>query len=141
GRTPYYKVEYRVRHADGEWHWIEVRGRCLRSASGTVHRFVGSATDISARKNAEVETQRLEAQLRQAQKLEAMGTLAGGIAHDFNNILGAIVGYGELAQQRSAPNTPLRRYLDNVMHAAGRAKALVERILGFSRSGLAERVP
>ena len=80
-----------------------------------------------------------EAQLRQSQKMEAMGTLAGGIAHDFNNILGAILGYGELAQQQSAPDTPLRRYIDNVMHAAERAKALVDRILGFSRSGLGER--
>ena len=83
----------------------------------------------------------LEAQLRQSQKLEAVGTLAGGIAHDFNNILGAILGYGELAQQSSEEGSAVRRYLDNVMHAAGRAKALVERILGFSRSGLGERVP
>src|SRR5580692_11279517 len=73
--------------------------------------------------------------------MEAIGTLAGGIAHDFNNILGAILGYGELAQQQAAPGTPLRRYMDNVMHAAERAKALVDRILGFSRSGLGERVP
>ena len=80
-----------------------------------------------------------EAQLRQSQKMEAVGTLAGGIAHDFNNILGAILGYGELAQQQSAPDSPLRRYIDNVMHAAGRAKVLVDRILGFSRSGLGER--
>ncbi|HWX32681.1 MAG TPA: ATP-binding protein [Steroidobacteraceae bacterium] len=87
----------------------------------------------------EGDRERLEAQLRQSQKMEAMGTLAGGIAHDFNNILGAILGYGELAQQQSAPDTPLRRYIDNVMHAAGRAKALVDRILGFSRSGLGER--
>src|SRR5881275_1535785 len=123
------------------WHWLQVRGRCMRDASGKVQRFVGSAIDITARKNAEAEKERLEIQLRQSQKMEAIGTLAGGIARDFNNILGAILGYGELAQQRSAPNTPLRRYLDNVMHAAGRAKALVERILGFSRSGLAERVP
>ena len=82
-----------------------------------------------------------EAQLRQSQKMEAIGTLAGGIAHDFNNILGAILGYGELAQQQAAPGSALRRYLDNVMHAAERAKALVDRILGFSRSGLGERVP
>jgi signal transduction histidine kinase/ActR/RegA family two-component response regulator len=79
--------------------------------------------------------------LRQSQKMEAIGTLAGGIAHDFNNILGAIVGYGEFAQQQAPEGSALRRYLDNVMHAAGRARALVDRILGFSRSGLAEQVP
>ena len=79
--------------------------------------------------------------LRQAQKMEAIGTLAGGIAHDFNNILGAIVGYGELAQQQAPEGSSLRRYLDNIMHAAARARSLVDRILGFSRAGLAERVP
>jgi signal transduction histidine kinase/ActR/RegA family two-component response regulator len=79
--------------------------------------------------------------LRQSQKMEAIGTLAGGIAHDFNNILGAIVGYGELAQQKAPEGSSLRRYLDNIMQAAGRARALVDRILGFSRTGLAERVP
>jgi signal transduction histidine kinase/CheY-like chemotaxis protein len=79
--------------------------------------------------------------LRQSQKMEAIGTLAGGIAHDFNNILGAIIGYGELAQQQAPEGTPLRRYLDHIMQAAGRARALVDRILGFSRSGLSERTP
>jgi len=79
--------------------------------------------------------------LRQSQKMEAVGTLAGGIAHDFNNILGAIVGYGELAQEQAPEGSALRRYLDNIMHAACRARALVDRILGFSRSGLAEQVP
>src|SRR5258707_11345804 len=73
--------------------------------------------------------------------MEAMGTLAGGIAHDFNNILGAILGYGELAQKAAPDGGVVRRYLDNVMHAGGRAKALVERILAFSRSGVGERGP
>ena len=68
--------------------------------------------------------------------MEAVGTLAGGIAHDFNNVLGAILGYGELALEHAAGNRNLRRYLDNVMHAGIRAKLLVERILGFSRSSL-----
>jgi C4-dicarboxylate transporter/malic acid transport protein len=81
-------------------------------------------------------------QLRQSRNMEAIGTVAGGIAHDFNNILGAILGYGELAQNAAAPeDSVMRRYLDNVMHAAGRAKALVERILAFGRSGEGERGP
>ena len=141
GRTDHYEAEYRVRHPDGEWHWLQARGRCTRDASGKVQRFVGSAIDITARKNAEAEKDRLEVQLRQSQKLEAMGTLAGGIAHDFNNILGAILGYGELAQKAAPEGGAVRRYLDNVMHAGGRAKALVERILAFSRSGVGERGP
>ena len=141
GRSDRYEVEYRVRQADGLWHWLQVRGRCTRDASGQVHRFAGSAIDITARKSAEAEQDRLERELRQSQKLEAMGTLAGGIAHDFNNILGAILGYGELAQKAAPEGGVLRRYLDNVMQAGGRAKALVERILAFSRSGLGERGP
>jgi PAS domain S-box-containing protein len=93
------------------------------------------------RSRAEEDKQKLEAQLRQSQKMEAMGTLAGGIAHDFNNILGAILGYGEMAYKSAAEDSATRRYLENVMIAGNRAKTLVERILAFSRSGMAERVP
>jgi PAS domain S-box-containing protein len=141
GRSDHYEAEYRVRHPDGQWHWLQARGRCVRDPSGKVSRFVGSAIDITARKNAEAEKDRLEIQLRQSQKMEAMGTLAGGIAHDFNNILGAILGYGELAKNSAPDGSVVHRYLDNVMHAGGRAKALVERILAFSRSGVGERGP
>jgi PAS domain S-box-containing protein len=141
GRTDRYEVEYRVRHPDGQWHWLLVRGRCVRNADGKPCRLVGSAIDVTQRKRTEEEKDRLEMQLRKSQKMEAMGTLAGGIAHDFNNILGAILGYGELAQKSAAPGSVVRRYVDNVMQAAGRAKALVERILAFSRSGLGERAP
>jgi PAS domain S-box-containing protein len=140
GRVPRFECEYRVRHPDGEWHWLLARGRCSFDAAGTPSRFVGSAIDITEQKQAQIEKERLESQLRQSQKMEAVGTLAGGIAHDFNNVLGAILGYGELAMQHSAGNGNLRRYLDNVMHAAERAKLLVERILGFSRSGLGDQV-
>jgi signal transduction histidine kinase len=94
---------------------------------------------MTERKEVEVEKQRLDGERRQSQKLEALGALAGGIAHDFNNILSAILGYGELAQQAVAESTDVRRYIDNVMHASGRAKSLVERILAFSRSGISER--
>jgi PAS domain S-box-containing protein len=141
GRTARYECEYRVRHPSGAWHWLAARGRCLRDGLGKPLRFVGSSSDITAQKQAQVEKEQLEAQLRQSQKMEAIGTLAGGIAHDFNNILGAILGYGELAHQQSAAGSPMRRYLDSVMHAAERAKMLIERILGFSRSGLGDRAP
>jgi PAS domain S-box-containing protein len=141
GRTPRYESEYRVRQPGGNWCWLLVRGRLLRDATGKPYRFVGSAIEVTAQKQAQIDKDHLEAQLRQSQKMEAIGTLAGGIAHDFNNILGAILGYGELAHQQAAQGSALRRYLDNVMHAAERAKALVDRILGFSRSGLGERVP
>jgi PAS domain S-box-containing protein len=140
GRRLRFECEYRVRHANGEWHWLLARGRCLFDAAGKPARFVGSAIDISAQKQAQSEKEQLESQLRQSQKMEAIGTLAGGIAHDFNNVLGAIMGYSELALQHAAENVVLRRYLQNVMHAAERAKRLVERILGFSRSGLGDRV-
>ena len=141
GLTPRYECEYRVRQPGGEWSWIVSRGQCVRDEKGEPVRFLGSALDISAEKLAQMDKERLEAQLRQSQKMEAIGTLAGGIAHDFNNILGAILGYGELAHQQVAEGSALRRYLDNVMHAGGRAKMLVDRILGFSRSGMGERIP
>jgi signal transduction histidine kinase/ActR/RegA family two-component response regulator len=85
--------------------------------------------------------ERLAAHLHQSQKLEALGTLAGGIAHDFNNILGAILGYGELAQHDAAPGSTQRRYVDNIVLAANRARDLVARILAFSRPGINEARP
>ena len=141
GRTPRFESEHRNLQPNGAWCWLLARGGCLRDEAGNALRFVGSAIDITAQKQAQMDKERLEAQLRQSQKMEAVGTLAGGIAHDFNNILGAILGYGELAHQHAAEGSALRRYLDNIMHAAGRAKMLVDRILGFSRSGMGERVP
>jgi len=141
GRTPRFECEYRVRQPNGDWNWLLSRGRCLLDPAGKPFRFVGSAIDVTAQRQAQIDKEQLEAQLRQSQKMEAIGTLAGGIAHDFNNILGAILGYGELALQHCTAESELRRYLDNVMHATERAKLLVERILGFSRSGLGDRVP
>ncbi|MCC6197811.1 MAG: response regulator [Burkholderiales bacterium] len=140
GGSVRYEVEYRVRDRDGAWRWLNERGSCLRNAAGEPWRFVGSTIDVTPRKEAERERERVTAQLRQSQRLEAVGTLAGGIAHDFNNILGAVVGYGELAQTAAPPGSALRRYADNIMHAADRGRALVERVLVFSRSGMGERI-
>ena len=76
-----------------------------------------------------------------SQKMEALGMRAGGIAHDFNSMLAPIMGYGELAQQCVGEGSPLRRYLDDVMLAASRARELADRILAFSRTGLTHRTP
>jgi signal transduction histidine kinase/CheY-like chemotaxis protein len=94
------------------------------------------------RKRAEAERQALEAQLRQSQRMEAIGTLAGGIAHNFNNILGAIIGYGEMALTAlPAGGGQPGRYVQQVMSAGQRGKALVDQILAFSRRGEHERRP
>src|SRR5262249_10491544 len=98
-------------------------------------------TDITERKRAEDGLKAIEGKLRQTQRLEAMGTLAGGIAHDFNNILGAILGYGEMATRDAPKGSRLARDLDNIMIAGERGRALVERVLAFSRNAVSERVP
>jgi predicted ATPase/signal transduction histidine kinase/CheY-like chemotaxis protein len=94
-----------------------------------------------AQRAQEQEREEMQRQLQQAAKMEALGRLAGGIAHDFNNILGAIIGYGELAQGNQPEGSAARHQLDQVMHAGTRGKELVDRILAFSRSGMAERAP
>jgi predicted ATPase/signal transduction histidine kinase/ActR/RegA family two-component response regulator len=94
-----------------------------------------------AQRAQEREREEMQRQLQQAAKMEAIGRLAGGIAHDFNNILGAILGYGELARNKLSDNSVVHHHIDQVMHAGMRGKGLVERILAFSRSGIGERVP
>jgi signal transduction histidine kinase/ActR/RegA family two-component response regulator len=89
--------------------------------------------DITYRKINEKEKKELESQLQQAQKMESIGTLAGGIAHDFNNILSAIIGFSELAMDRTDKDSDIRDDLSEVLNAGNRAKELVKQILAFSR--------
>jgi PAS domain S-box-containing protein len=132
------EVRYIVR---GETRWHMLQGICRRDDAGKVIRWTGSATDITERKLAEEGLKTMERKLRQAQRLEAMGTLAGGIAHDFNNILGAILGYSEMALRDAPKGSRLARDLDSIMVAGERGRALVDRVLAFSRSAVGEVVP
>jgi PAS domain S-box-containing protein len=134
GRLATCDGEWRMLHPDGAYRWLRIRGVCVRDASGRATRLAGSVSDIDLQKRA-------EAALQQTQRLEAVGTLAGGIAHDFNNILGAILGFGEMALRGTRAGSRTRRDIEFILTAGERGRALVERILAFSRSGLTERVP
>lgn len=99
------------------------------------------ARDISKRKRAEQEKNKLEIQLRQAQKMESIGTLAGGIAHDFNNILFPIIGYAEMSLEDTPENSEIYNNIQEILKAANRAKDLVQQILTFSRKSEHECKP
>lgn len=129
-----YDEIYRIQRPDGSVRWIHDRAYPIRDSAGNVFRVAGTAEDIT-------EQHHLEAQLRQAQKLEAIGTLAGGIAHDFNNILGAIIGYSDLARSEIEGVPHVVEYLKEVSKAALRAKDLIRQILTFSRQQEHERAP
>ncbi len=100
---------------------------------------VWSFHDLTEHHLAKKENRRLEEQLQQSQKMEAIGTLAGGIAHDFNNILASIYGYVELARVEKEDSGKVQNHLDGIFHGAERAKELVEQILRFSRRNENER--
>ena len=134
GHTPVYRNEHRVRCKDGSWKWVLSRGMVIaRDAAGTPLRMVGTHTDITELKQAEAQQRLLEAQLRESQKMEAIGTLAGGVAHDFNNLLAAILGNLALAREDVGPDHLAQESLQEISRAAIRARQLVQQILAFSR--------
>ena len=118
---------------DGSTLWIEVTATFLRGDSGEVSGILGVSRDISQRIKDESEKKKLQSQLQQAQKMEAIGTLAGGIAHDFNNILTPIIGYTEISMDDSDSESMIHENLKEILSAGLRAKDLVKQILAFSR--------
>ncbi|HLZ19319.1 MAG TPA: PAS domain S-box protein, partial [Smithellaceae bacterium] len=117
----------------GEEAYLSGRASALKDSKGNIVGAVEIIRDIT-------EQRRLEHQLRQAQKMEAIGTLAGGIAHDFNNILASLIGFTEMAVRESRQDVR-RKYLDRVLQACGRAKNLINQILSFSRTQEQELKP
>jgi PAS domain S-box-containing protein len=111
--------------------WESVQVSCLRGPTGEIANLLCLREDITARR-------RLEEQLRQAQKMESLGTLAGGIAHDFNNLLAVINGYTELSQMKSSDDPVLQKHLREIKKATQRATGLVRQILTFSRKAEAD---
>ena len=114
--------------------WVSLNARAVRDSTGEVAYLEGTASDITDRKL-------LRAQLDQAQRMEAIGTLAGGIAHDFNNILTPIIGYSELCLSMVPEEGKLSHNMRQVLVSANRAKDLVKQILTFSRKAKQEKRP
>lgn len=143
GDLPSILLEYRVRRDDDTFILIGVDAYSVAGEdadeAGASRRIIGFIKDITDAKREAEERLQAEERARQSQKMEAIGRLAGGIAHDFNNILGAILGYGEMARGKVAPESDVRRHLDTIVAAGERGKALVAQILTFSRARPAEK--
>ena len=110
----------------------------LRNSNGEIVGVLGTYYDITERKRAEEEKAKLEGQLQQAMKMEAVGRLAGGVAHDFNNLLTVITGYSELLLQKVGKESPMHREVEEIRRAGERAASLTQQLLAFSRKQIIE---
>ena len=146
GSEESFESEYRIRDGAGRFRWVRATARVVeRDDHGGALRIVGLYADITARRLAEagLEESRerysaLEQQMRQAQKMEAVGRLAGGIAHDFNNVLTAIRGNALIALEDLPPTWSARTDIEHVVRDADRAAALTRQLLAFSRNQVME---
>ncbi len=137
GRSKYYHCECRMKHKDGSWIWILDRGKvATRADDGKPEWMYGTHQDITERKRAEAEKEKLQTQLTQAQKMESIGRLAGGVAHDFNNMLGVILGHTELALLKADEDNDLVSDLNEIQKAAKRSADITKQLLVFARKDI-----
>jgi len=129
-----HNFEARMYRKDGSTNWVSIDARTIRNKNGETLYYEGAVEHITERKQ-------LQSQLLQAQKIEAIGTLAGGIAHDFNNILTAIIGYCNLLQVKIDGDDPARIYADHILASAEKAAGLTQSLLAFSRKQPIELKP
>jgi PAS domain S-box-containing protein len=135
-----HKVQYRHIHKTKEWVYLEAVGQSFIDESA-IRAVVVSVRDITALKHAAEEKAKLEAQLLQSQKMEAIGSLAGGIAHDLNNILFPISGLSEMLIEDFPPGSPENESLEQIYKSAQRGSDLVKQILAFSRQSNLQKLP
>jgi two-component system, cell cycle sensor histidine kinase and response regulator CckA len=132
GRT----LEYRFRHKNGDWRLLESTANLIRSRKGEPDKFVIVNRDITERREAEKALR--ESELRQTQRMEAVGRLSGGIAHDFNNLLGVMIGYTDILEMRLREDDPARKTVEEIRKTGLRGAALTRQLLAFSRRQVLE---
>lgn len=130
--------EFILRDDQGRDKWISFNAAPIRNPDGSVLAGIIILQDITERKNAQKERERLQQQLNQAQKMESVGLLAGGIAHDYNNTIGVILGSIELALEESVPTQSIHEYLKTIEKAAKRSSNLTQQLLSFARKQVAK---
>jgi PAS domain S-box-containing protein len=123
----------RLRHKDGRWITLEGTTALVRNERGEPGALLVVARDVTERLRQDESLKEMEEQLRQSQKMDAIGQLAGGIAHDFNNLLTAITGYGDLALAKLDPSDSVYRNVDEMRRAGERAATLTRQLLAFGR--------
>ncbi|MCK9361988.1 MAG: PAS domain S-box protein [Syntrophales bacterium] len=133
GAGDVYEMEKRLLHKDGCTVFGLLRANLIRDEAGKPAYTLGTLLDITERKEIEAEQERLRAQLRQSEKLEAVGRLAGGVAHDFNNMLGVILGHAEMALERIDTKEPFYGAFAAIKKAAERSAGLTRQLLAFAR--------
>ncbi len=112
---------------------LHTRKICIRGNDGETKYLLGISEDITERKQAEAEREKLQAQFTQAQKMESVGRLAGGVAHDFNNMLMIMMNYAQLCMDKVGPGHPIREWLDEILKVAERSTKLTHQLLAFAR--------
>ncbi len=125
--------EHQAFRKDGSKIWISINARIVRDPDRNILYYEGFTLDITKRKQAEAEKEKLQSDLRQSQKMEAIGTFVGGIAHDFNNMLSVMMGYGTLLQTGLTIDNPMRKYADLIVASSEKAASLTRGLLSFSR--------
>ncbi len=133
-----FTMEKRFRCKDGSDIWANLTAAGVYGQDGSIEYTIAVVEDISQRKKAEAEKDKIQDQLLQAQKMQAVGHLTAGIAHDFNNLLTAINGYTEMMQLQMNPNDPLYSHTEKILSAGERAAALINQLMVFSRKKVVE---
>jgi PAS domain S-box-containing protein len=126
-----WNIEYRICHKEGDIRWVQEKGREISGEDCSAASLDGFILDITDRRQAEFQREKLQEQLNQAQKMESVGRLAGGVAHDFNNMLGVILGHAELALLKADEDNDLISDLEEIQTAAKRSAEITKQLLAL----------